>query len=112
MGAQTSSVSTSQGSNEAVKAPVDVQHANAKDSIDQCPHFQKQQPAEQKPVYPSECPMSAGAGTTGNADINPLNMMPPANQMPAPDQPFPLSTTRVISNIPKVAEKDENWVDY
>ncbi|KAF5272093.1 hypothetical protein FQA39_LY01176 [Lamprigera yunnana] len=34
-------------------------------------------------------------------DINPLNMMPAPNQQPAPDQPFPLSTGRQISTIPK-----------
>lgn len=35
--------------------------------------------------------------------------MPPPNQRPAPDQPFPLPTNRIISNIPK-AGTDENWV--
>jgi hypothetical protein len=37
-------------------------------------------------------------------------MMPPANQMPAPDQPFALSTARITSSIPKVSDKAENWV--
>jgi cytochrome c heme-lyase len=106
MGAQTSAAIPNQGLNDSVKAPVDVQHSTAKGSIDQCPHFQKQ-PTEQKPTYPSECPMS---GSTNNSDVNPLNMMPPANQMPATDQPFPLSTSRITSSIPKVSEKDENWV--
>ena len=104
MGAQSSSVS----SNQPVKPPADSQHANVKGSIDECPHFQKQPPTEQKTSYPSECPMSGGAG---NSDVNPLNMMPPPNQSPSPDQPFPLSTTRVTSNIPKVSEKSENWVN-
>lgn len=27
--------------------------------------------------------------------------MPPPNQKPAPDQPFPLPTDREVSNIPK-----------
>lgn len=108
MGAQTSTIPTNQGLNETVKPPADAQHATAKGSIDQCPHFQKQsQPQEQKAAYPSECPMS---GSTNNSDVNPLNMMPPANQMPAPDQPFPLSTTRITSSIPKVSDKEENWV--
>jgi cytochrome c heme-lyase len=35
--------------------------------------------------------------------------MPPPNQRPAPDQPFPLPTNRIISNIPK-AGSEENWV--
>lgn len=47
----------------------------------------------------SECPVQHG-----QSDINPLNMMPPANQQPAPDQPFPLSTDRQTSSIPKVTE--------
>ena len=106
MGAQTSTTTSSQGLNNSVQPPTDAQHTSAKGSIDQCPHFQKQT-IEPKPSYPSECPMS---GATGNSDINPLNMMPPANQMPAPDQPFPLSTKRVTSTIPKVSEKDETWV--
>jgi cytochrome c heme-lyase len=109
MGAQSSSVSSNQGLNESVKAPADTKHSNVKGSIDECPHFQKQ-PTEQKTNYPSECPMS-GATNTGNNDINPLNMMPPPNQRPAPDQPFSLSTTRITSNIPKVSEKSENWVN-
>ncbi len=108
MGGQTSSVPSNQNLNESVKPPADAQHSNVKGSIDQCPHFQKQ-PTEQKTTYPSECPMSGAASTS---DINPLNMMPPANQMPAPDQPFSLSTTRVTSNIPKVSDKNENWVNY
>jgi cytochrome c heme-lyase len=59
---------------------------------------------------PPECPMHADykkkEETTlvadGNkADINPLNMMPPANQQPAKDQPFPLPTERQLSSIPR-----------
>ncbi|KAH8381439.1 hypothetical protein KR093_004933 [Drosophila rubida] len=48
----------------------------------------------------SECPVQHG----DNSDVNPLNMMPPANQQPAPDQPFPLPTDRQTSTIPKVTE--------
>lgn len=37
--------------------------------------------------------------------------MPPANQKPAPDQPFPLPTNRQISSIPKAGEREgEFWV--
>lgn len=38
--------------------------------------------------------------------------MPPVNQQPAPDQPFPLSTERQVSSIPKVSEgeKEEYWI--
>ena len=69
---------------------------------EQCPHLQQQKTT----TYLSECPMTAAE----RKEINPLNMMPPANQMPSPDQPFPLSTTRVTSSIPKVSDKQENWV--
>lgn len=38
--------------------------------------------------------------------------MPPANQNPAPGQPFPLPTERQVSTIPKATEGDakEFWV--
>lgn len=37
--------------------------------------------------------------------------MPPANQQPAPDQPFPLPITRQVSSIPKASGKEgEFWV--
>lgn len=48
----------------------------------------------------SECPIQH------NNDINPLNMMPPANQKPAPDQPFGLPTNRQVSTIPKAIIKE------
>lgn len=59
----------------------------------ECPMHQKLPP---KPVA-SECPIQHD-----NKDVNPLNMMPPANQQPAPNQPFPLPTNRQTSSIPKV----------
>lgn len=37
--------------------------------------------------------------------------MPPANQQPAPDQPFPLPTNRQVSSIPKATgQEEEFWV--
>uniref|UniRef100_A0A5S6R0H8 Holocytochrome c-type synthase n=1 Tax=Trichuris muris TaxID=70415 RepID=A0A5S6R0H8_TRIMR len=42
------------------------------------------------------------------SDYSPENMMPPAEQTPSPGQPFPLSTEREISSIPK-AGTDERW---
>nr|XP_039258301.1 cytochrome c-type heme lyase-like [Styela clava] len=57
--------------------------------------------------YPSECPMSGGQ----SSEIDPTNMMPPPNQQPSPDQPFPLSTDRIVSSIPKgEAKEGERWV--
>ena len=35
--------------------------------------------------------------------------MPPPNQTPAPDQPFPLSTVREESSIPR-ADSEKKWV--
>lgn len=36
--------------------------------------------------------------------------MPPPNQQPSPGQPFPLSTNRQVSGIPKADKEGENWV--
>ncbi len=58
----------------------------------------------------SECP-SSGARGGGGADIDPRNMMPPPNQRPAQDQPFPLDTARQRSSIPKSGGAEgETWV--
>lgn len=35
--------------------------------------------------------------------------MPAPNQLPAPGQPFPLSTNRVRSTIPKAGTESEKW---
>lgn len=71
---------------------------------------------------PPECPMhrkekpvlmdGAEIKDGKSDDINPYNMMPPANQNPAPGQPFPLPTERQVSSIPKVTEdgKPDFWV--
>lgn len=78
---------------------------------------------------PMECPMhqsnvdqrSAAASSASDcpsqdqAPIDPLNMMPPANQQPSPGQPFTLDTTRQTSTIPKGDPTGEgavtgNWV--
>lgn len=73
-------------------------------SIEQCPvHNQNNAPVQKK----SECPINADVN---QSDINPLNMMPPENQNPAPDQPFPLSKDRQVSTIPKATEEGGFWV--
>ncbi len=36
--------------------------------------------------------------------------MPPPNQRPSPGQPFPLSTERIQSTIPKAGTEKEKWV--
>lgn len=53
------------------------------------------------PVQMSECPSTAA----GAAPLDPTNMMPPANQLPAPNQPFPLPTERQKSSIPRAGTK-------
>lgn len=78
-------------------------NANVKTYPSECPMHQ-----EQAKVYPSECPMHQGQNRK-ESDIDPRNMMPPPNQRPAPDQPFPLPTDRITSSIPK-AGTEENWV--
>lgn len=72
----------------------------------ECPMHKKldEQSASAVPPHPkmqraSECPVQHDS-----SDVNPLNMMPPANQKPSPDQPFPLPTDRQTSSIPKVTE--------
>ncbi|KAG2461226.1 CCHL lyase, partial [Polypterus senegalus] len=68
-------------------------------------------PAHQERAYEFvECPMRAAAGGTRKPDdIDPTNMMPPPNQKPAPDQPFPLSIAREESSIPR-ANSEKRWV--
>jgi len=82
----------------------------------------KNEPIPAVPVnrpIPSECPMHNKQGSkppsgcpmhSGSEKIDPANMMPEeAKQLPSPGQPFPLSTKRETSNIPR-AGKGENWV--
>ncbi|CRK95307.1 CLUMA_CG008665, isoform A, partial [Clunio marinus] len=63
----------------------------------ECPMHANHQPKvevkKEETVLVSECPVQG--------DINPLNMMPPANQQPAKDQPFSLPTNRQLSTIPR-----------
>ncbi|KAK7603003.1 hypothetical protein V9T40_003002 [Parthenolecanium corni] len=66
---------------------------------DACP---ARKPSETKSP-PSGCPIA-------HDEIDPTNMMPPPNQRPAPDQPFPLSTEREFSTIPKAGTSGEVWV--
>ncbi|XP_075472575.1 holocytochrome c-type synthase [Ascaphus truei] len=63
-------------------------------------------PAHQERAYEYvECPMKS----QNKDDIDPSNMMPPPNQTPAPDQPFPLSMNREESSIPR-ASSEKKWV--
>ncbi|XP_063283374.1 holocytochrome c-type synthase isoform X2 [Pelobates fuscus] len=63
-------------------------------------------PAHQERAYEFVgCPMKV----QNKDDIDPRNMMPPPNQCPAPDQPFPLGLNREESTIPR-ADADKKWV--
>jgi len=59
-------------------------------------------PHDQQKKSPEACPIP-------HVDFNPDNMMPAPNQLPSVGQPFPLSTNRVTSGIPK-AGTNTNWV--
>eukprot|EP00092_Neocalanus_flemingeri_P027982 GFUD01030379.1.p1 GENE.GFUD01030379.1~~GFUD01030379.1.p1 ORF type:complete len:247 (+),score=59.70 GFUD01030379.1:41-781(+) len=76
----------------------------------------------ESPAQGSECPIqdmsgpsSAGVGPDGagvGADggvVDPRNLMPPPNQRPAINQPFPLPIERQKSTIPK-SGTEETWV--
>ncbi|BHF62272.1 hypothetical protein SprV_0200525300 [Sparganum proliferum] len=73
-------------------------------------------PSAGRPKDETGCPYQGSSGSCPVANgavsgINPLNMMPRENQTPSPDQPFPLSTSREVSSIPKADGKDdERWV--
>ncbi|KAJ8732643.1 hypothetical protein PYW07_015242 [Mythimna separata] len=71
----------------------------------ECPMHKKTDSKPEEAKKPSECPVQ------GN-DVNPYNMMPPANQQPAPDQPFELPTQRQVSSIPRAMPdgSTEFWV--
>ncbi|XP_044288402.1 holocytochrome c-type synthase isoform X2 [Varanus komodoensis] len=63
-------------------------------------------PAHQERAYEYvECPVKSNV----HEKIDPSNMMPPPNQVPSPDQPFPLSTVREESSIPRAAS-EKKWV--
>jgi len=70
-----------------------------------------QSPPPSSTPLPSECPMSSDYKPVASpeAQIDPTNMMPPANQQPSPGQPFTLDTSREVSNIPR-GGTDHNWV--
>lgn len=70
----------------------------------ECPMHKS--PTKESTKSTNECPINEKP----KDEINPLNMMPAANQQPAPDQPFPLPTERQVSSIPKATEEGEFWV--
>ncbi|XP_066581065.1 holocytochrome c-type synthase [Prorops nasuta] len=74
-----------------------------KDPPPECPMHKSKQDTKTRDT--NECPIDHS-----NADVNPLNMMPPPNQQPSPGQPFPLPTDRQVSSIPKATGEDEFWV--
>ncbi|XP_044755740.1 holocytochrome c-type synthase [Coccinella septempunctata] len=71
----------------------------AKEIPKECPMHQEAKPEQ----YARErCPIDHN----NKEEINPLNMMGPANQKPSPGQPFPLPVEREVSTIPKAIVKE------
>ncbi|VIO92927.1 cytochrome C-type heme lyase, putative [Brugia malayi] len=64
--------------------------------------------ASECPKYQDREKTDGQGGCTSGSEFNELNAMPPPNQKPAPGQPFPLSTERQRSTIPKATE-DGYW---
>ena len=54
--------------------------------------------------------MSAAWSTSQMKGVDPSNMMPPPNQLPAPGQDINLSTEREVSTIPRASETEDKWV--
>lgn len=77
--------------------------STATKAASECP----MQKTSQASIMPTGCPMRKEQPSVD--ELNTDNMMPPPNQRPAPDQPFPLSLERKTSTIPK-AGTDETWV--
>ncbi|XP_034979626.1 holocytochrome c-type synthase isoform X2 [Zootoca vivipara] len=81
--------------------PMHMQSAGSLSENQSCPV-----PAHQERAYEYvECPVKSQT----HEKIDPSNMMPAPNQLPAPDQPFPLSTVREESTIPR-ASSEQKWV--
>ncbi|XP_055677149.1 holocytochrome c-type synthase [Lutzomyia longipalpis] len=87
---------------DGVRDPHHAMDYKGKEPPPECPMHDKN---SAKTVL-RECPVNH------SDEVNPLNMMPPANQKPSPGQPFPLPTDRQVSSIPKVTEDGgkEFWV--
>lgn len=79
------------------------------ESPSECPvnHKMQGQSIGSSAQWRSECPAHREENQD-ISDIDPTNMMPPPNQRPSPDQPFPLPIDRQVSSIPK-AGTDEFW---
>ncbi|XP_056155514.1 holocytochrome c-type synthase [Lampris incognitus] len=79
----------------------------------ECPMHQGPASAQAAPAHQDrayefvECPMKGAAGS--RTDVDPANMMPPPNQVPAPDQPFTLALSREESKIPRHGS-GKKWV--
>ncbi|XP_013788454.1 cytochrome c-type heme lyase-like isoform X1 [Limulus polyphemus] len=80
--------------------------AKHESAVGRCP-LDKAESQSAGQFYGSECPMRANIKE--KETYNPANMMPPPNQRPASDQPFPLSTQREKSTIPKAGTENETW---
>ena len=91
--------------------------ATSKDSGSQCPVIGKSDAnIKECPVKGGGQPpknvlaMSAAWSTSQMKNVDPSNMMPPPNQLPAPGQNIDLSTDREVSTIPRASETEDKWV--
>ncbi|CAH1644224.1 unnamed protein product [Spodoptera littoralis] len=96
------------GNSVSAEAGVNLPNIGNLNPPPECPMHQKTEPKPVETKRPSECPVQHGK----DSDVNPYNMMPPANQQPAPDQPFELPTQRQVSSIPRAMPdgSTEFWV--
>ncbi|GIY72027.1 cytochrome c-type heme lyase [Caerostris extrusa] len=104
MGTVSSSVGASTAStpilNESLSKHIQ-EHSVKPNSQSECPYKHNQ---EQTDTSKQRCPIQR------DDDVNPNNMMPPMNQNPSPDQPFPLPKQRQVSSIPKAGTENEYWI--
>lgn len=95
------------GNSVSAESQVRITNVEIKSPPAECPMHSKSNEHPDSTTKPSECPVQHGKD-----DVNPFNMMPPANQQPAPDQPFSLPTNRQVSSIPRAMPdgSTEFWV--
>jgi cytochrome c heme-lyase len=92
------------GSKVSTMSGCPAQRKESEVTTNSCPvQHDKRQQKETEGNVESRTP---GAGD----DVNPYNLIPRLSQEPAPGQPYPLSTAREHSTIPKAGSKEgETW---
>ena len=102
MGAESSSSPENKPNNGTNSCPMGFK--TPKEQVNSCP-------IREGTVPKDALSKSAAWSTSQMRGVDPTNMMPPPNQLPAPGQNIPLSTDREVSNIPRASESaDDKWV--